>query len=305
VREILKQAVPQALTQSNVMKDSSSALFKEEAEKVLHEITKTCEKYLYAYIAENNISFTTELHERISLQAERAANFIFYAHILNGTEPTEKETNRFLARAKYELDRIPQIKEKLNDEWYKKGNFDEQKDPLIIHMIAERQASIEGRLFLEAKQAGLKPSSNIPKLAETEFKDHRVENKTLAQKLGVQYSLSEEAAKDCAKNVLRYQETHGSKPTDTQMTALVEIAHQLEEKYPDSLEREAGSHNLTYLRRMNGDSMFRERCYDDRHSITQERDIIKMQEKALFEVQKQRIEQEVSRQKERDFSMGI
>lgn len=56
---------------------------------------------------------------------------------------------------------------------------------------------------------------------------------------------------------------------------------------------------------MNGDSMFRERCYEDRHSIAHEHDLLKMQEKAMLEVQKQQIQQEVSRQKERGFEMGI
>ncbi len=55
---------------------------------------------------------------------------------------------------------------------------------------------------------------------------------------------------------------------------------------------------------MNADSMFRERYYDERHSIAHEHDMLKMQEKALFEVQKQQIQQEISRQKERDFSRG-
>jgi hypothetical protein len=40
----------------------------------------------------------------------------------------------------------------------------------------------------------------------------------------------------------------------SQMIAMAEIANQLDNKYSDSLEREAGPHNLTYLRRMNGDS---------------------------------------------------
>ncbi|MBP6951535.1 MAG: AAA family ATPase [Alphaproteobacteria bacterium] len=305
VREILKQAVSQALIQPVATKDSSPTSIKTEAEKVLHEIIQTCEKYMYAYMAEENISLTNELKERIPLQAERAANLIFYAHTLNGPTPTEKETKLFIARAKYELDRIPQIKEKFTEEWHKNGNFDEQKDPLLIHMIADRQVSIEGRLFFEAKQAGQKPPLNIPQLAEAEFKAHRAETKALAQRLGSQYSLSENAATECARNIFRYQENHGSKPTDTQMTAMVEIAHQIEEKYPDFLEKDLGSHNLTYLRRMNGDLMFREGCYNNRHSIAQEHDMLKMQEKTLLEVQKQRIEQEVSRQKERDFSMSM
>ncbi len=300
VREIIRQVVPQALTQSSVITKEASA----SPRDIFNQIAKSCEKVLYAYMVKENISMTAELKERVPLQAERAANFIFYAHTLGGTTPTEKETKHFLARAKYELDRIPHIKEKLTEEWHKRGNFDEKKDPLLIHMIAERQASIEGRLFLEAKQEGLKPPVNIPQLAEAEFKTHRAEAKTLAQKLGVQYSLSKNAATECAKNILRYQETHGAKPTDTQMTAMAEIAHQIEEKYPDSLEKDLGSHNLVYLRRMNGDSMFRDRCYESRHSIVHEQNMLKIQEKAMLEVQKQRIEQEVSRQKQ-DFSMSM
>ncbi|MBX9621115.1 MAG: hypothetical protein K2X28_03660 [Alphaproteobacteria bacterium] len=248
---------------------------------------------------------TLELKERVPLQAERAANFLFYAQTLNGSEPTEKETKHFLLRAKYELDRIPHIKEKLTDEWYKRGNFNEKKDPLLIHMIAERQASIEGRLFLEAKQEGLKPPSNIPHLAEAEFKAHRAEAKTLVQELSTHSSLSENAATECAKNVLRHQETHGTKPTNTQMTAMTEISRQIEVKYPNFLEKDLGSHNLVYLRRMDADSMLRERCYENRHTIAQEQDMLKMQEKALLKIQKQYIEKEVLRQKEREFSISI
>jgi hypothetical protein len=218
---------------------------------------------------------------------------------------TEQETKRFLARAKYELDRVPQIKEKLSDEWHRNGKFNETSSPLMIHMIAERQASIEGRLFFEAKAAGQKPSPNIPQLAEIEFKNSRTQTKILAQQLKGQYSLSESTAKECAQNILRYQETHGAKPTDTQRTATAEIARQLENKTVNSFEKEVGAHNLTYLRRMNGDAMFRERCFELKTSIAEERAIIKMQEKALQDAQKQRIEQEVTKQRERDFSMSM
>lgn len=86
---------------------------------------------------------------------------------------------------------------------------------------------------------------------------------------------------------------------------LFKFARQLEDQSISPSEKEVGSHNLTYLRRMNGDSMFRERCYEAKASIAQERDIIKMQEKAQLRVQQQRLEQEVTRQKERDFSMSM
>ncbi len=205
----------------------------------------------------------------------------------------------------FELNRIPKIKEELTDKWHKRGNFDEKNDPLLIHMIAERRASIEGRIFFEAREAGEKPSSDIPKLAEIEFKTNKAHTNAFAQNLGTQYSLSKNASAECARNMLRYQETHGSKPTNTQMTAMAEIAHQIEEKHPDYLEKDIGSHNLTYLRRMNADAMLRERCYEEKHSIAQEHDMLKMQEKALHEIQKQHIQQEMLRQKERDISMSI
>lgn len=305
VREILKQAVPHVLTQAKTTKNAGPSPVKTGTQEILNQITKNCERLLYAHIAEKNISLTSELKERIPLQAERAANFIFYAHTLQGTSPTTKETKRFLARTKYELDRIPQIKESLRDEWHKKGKFNETSSPLMIHMIAERQASIEGRLFLEARKIGQNPSLNISQLAEAELNHNRTHTKVFSQQLGIKYSLSEGASKECSRNILRYQETHGAKPTDTQRATMAEIARQLEDKSISSFEKETGSHNLIYLNRTNGDAMFRERCYEAKASIAQERDIIKMQEKTLLEAQKQRIEQEVTRQKERDFSMSM
>jgi Ti-type conjugative transfer relaxase TraA len=280
------------------------AVVKIGGQEVFNQIAKSCEKYLYDYIARDNAPMTSERRERIPLQAERAANFIFHTHTLRGTEPSEQETRHYLLRAKYELDRLPEIKEKLRENWQERGIFDEKKDPLIIHMIAERRASIEGRLYFEAKQDGLKPSSHIPQWAESEFKINRAEAKALAVKLEGQYSLSTNAATECARNALRYQETHGTKPTDTQMTAMAEIAHQIEEKHPDYLERDVGSHNLAYLRRMNGDDMLRERCYEERHSIAHEHEVVTVQEKMVLEVQRQQ-EIEVLREKKRGFSMEM
>ncbi|HUX78508.1 MAG TPA: AAA family ATPase, partial [Alphaproteobacteria bacterium] len=259
---------------------------KHEPEKGLvafNDLIQKCENKLYDYLREEKRSITAELKERISLQAERAANLIFHAHTLRGTEPTEKETKLFLLRGKYELDRIPEISKKLNEEWHQKGNFDEKKDPLLIRMIAERQASIEGRLFLEAKQEGRTPSSIIPQLAESERQQHRSQTKPLAQELAKKYSLSESAAIHCAKDILRYQETHGEKPTSNQMTAMAQISHQLEDKYTIPFAKEVGSHNIEYMRRMDGDLMFRERCSQDKASISLEHQIVQAKMKASVE----------------------
>lgn len=56
------------------------------AQQTFEKLTKTCEKYLYNYMARDNVPFTSEKRERIPLQAERAANFIFYVHTLRGAE---------------------------------------------------------------------------------------------------------------------------------------------------------------------------------------------------------------------------
>lgn len=69
---------------------------------------------------------------------------------------------------------------------------------------------------------------------------------------------------------------------------MAEIAHQIEDKYPDHLEREVGSHNLAYLRRMNGDDMLREQCYEERGAIAMECEGMKVREKTLLDDQRQR-----------------
>ncbi len=84
------------------------------------------------------------------------ANFIFYAHTLKGTRASEKQLGHFLQRAKYELDRIPEIRDEIIAGWKKFDSYRGEKDELISHMMAERQASVEGRMYLEAKQRSLR-----------------------------------------------------------------------------------------------------------------------------------------------------
>lgn len=173
-------------------------------------------------------------------------------------------------------------------------------------MIAERRASIEGRLFFKERQVGRTPLSNIAQQAEKEFNTHKAHTKPLAQKLKNQYSLSESESLECAKKIMRYHEIHGEKPTNTQRAAMAEISRQLDEKHLTPMEKEAGSHNLAYMRRINGDYMFQENCYKERHVIAQEHELMKTQQKAALEVQRKReIEQEALREKDRGFKMGM
>ncbi|MBS0271766.1 MAG: AAA family ATPase [Proteobacteria bacterium] len=298
-------AVISTIKEFTPIQNVSERFVSSKSKDILGDIAKRCEEHLYNYVEKESISLTSQLMERIPLQAERAAHFILYAHILNGREHTEKETRLYLLRAKYELNRIPQIKEKLTREWYKKGNIDEKKDPLLIHMIAERHVSIEGRLYLEAKRTGHKPSPFMSQIAEAEFKKHRIETKSLAQKLMIEYSLSKEAAKEFAKNIFRYQEAHGTKPTTRQKTIMAEITREFDKKFDTSSTKQLDSYHIAYMRRIEGDSLFRFRCLENRTTISLERQMIKTQEKASLEIQKQQTQQEISRQKERDFSLSM
>ena len=206
---------PQPLAQEPVTASSHSNAF-ETLERKGKEI-------LYDSLKTKNRLLTPELENRITLQAEKAAEFMIHHYILKETQPTQKQIRLCLLRAKYELDRLPDIRQAIMKEWKQQGNFHEMRDPLLIHMIAERQASLEGRIFMEAKQKGIPLPSSIAELAEKELQAHREQTKPLAQKLSKTYSLSETAAISCAKTILRYIETHGEKPSQKQMSMVVDI----------------------------------------------------------------------------------
>ena len=85
-----------------VQKSKIKKLETKTTNKTFQEIEKQCTQYLYNYLEKEKRFLTSELTERISLQAERAANFIYHAHTVKGTNPTVEQTKLFLLRAKYE-----------------------------------------------------------------------------------------------------------------------------------------------------------------------------------------------------------
>lgn len=234
---------------------------KEEAraEKLLQNrntyegITKACERTLYDYLKAENRSLTPEVKDRITLHSEKAATFILHRQTVKGIEPTQGETKLYLLRAKYELDRIPEIRKEIIKDWDQEGHFHEKKDGLLAHMIAERRASIEGRVYFEAKSAGKEPSSRIPELAEKELAKHQAQTKKLADKLSQDYSLSKTAATHCAKNILRYRETHGEYPSKSQVSQIVKIERLLEKRENSVFTMELNKNELSYLHRKEAD----------------------------------------------------
>ncbi len=243
VREILQRNLPISFIKAPALQESS-----------FEKIEAKCMKILSDYLSSENRTLTPDLKDRIALQSEKATSFILHKHILKGTEPTEDETKLYLLRAKYELDRIPEIRKEIIKDWDLEGHFNENRDGLLAHMIAERRASIEGRLYLEAKCAEKEPSARIPELAEKELTKHQAQTKKSAEKLSKEHSLSENTATHCAKNILRYKETYGENPSENQISMFVQVAKDLEKKFS---HKEGESATNIFLYRNEGDLLFR------------------------------------------------
>ncbi|MBA3814264.1 MAG: AAA family ATPase [Alphaproteobacteria bacterium] len=286
-------------------------------EMVFKDLTQQCSRKLYIELGEERRDLTPDLIKEIDRQAEKAATFIFHAHTLKGTRASEKQTEQFLQRAKYELDRVPEIRDDLIAGWKKVNSYKQEKDELIAHMIAERQASVEGRMYLEAKQRGLKPedlkpdgfnpSPTIPDLAKEEIKQNRTSTTVLAEKLATKQRLSESAATFCAKDITRYMEIHGQKPTAEQMSAMAQISRELDKQgYDPSI----GTHNIEYLRRRDGDLRLRDWSASSK-DLSEFRDFphaaqdyAQSQSRAKPPVQEKPVHQEVHEKvREMDFSM--
>ncbi|HCE95324.1 MAG TPA: hypothetical protein DER04_00940, partial [Holosporales bacterium] len=289
VREILQKSLPDHSFQNQAAQENP-----------FDKIRLICEKQLYDYLKSENRDITQKLKNRIALQSEKAADFIWHQH---QESPTPEETKLFLLRAKYELDRIPEIRKDLIEEWKDEGEF-KKKDALLAHMIAERQASIEGRLYFEAKKAGKEPSTQIPELAEKELEKHRAQEKGLTESFSKKYSLSENAATQCAKDILRYKETHGKNPSQKQITTLAQIARDLEKLYFYKAKETATD---IYLRRQEGDLLFRQMSNSDKFPVFHDLSKIQTQAKVSLDHISTQITRDLQRmmQKQNKMEMGL
>lgn len=220
-------------------------------------LVKFCENWLRSLLEKDNIPLTSERKQRIPLQSERTATFLLHKYGLEKTEIKSEEMTQLSLRAKYELNRIPEIRRELIKEWDREGRFDEDKDGIFAHMIADRLASIEGRLYLEAKQCGLSPPSNIEELAQKEIETHRQQTKGLAAELFQKYFLSEKASLECAKNILRYKETHGETPSKDQISHIILVEKTLEKNEARYIAQGFQRHEIAFLKRTEADRLFR------------------------------------------------
>ena len=220
-----------------------------------------CKEWLTHVYKKEQKPLTLENQEEISLQAERMAVFLFHHYSLKGEMPSPKEMADFSLRVKFELERIPEIRRELIKEWKFNEDFNKKKDGLIAHMTAERLASIEGRIYLKEKEKGFSlgyiPYSKIEALAQKEFNQHQAQAKTLAKSFSETYSLSEKAALRCAKDVLRYKEIHGEKPTSEQTGIMAHISQELEKRDYTHPSKKYESHEIEFFYRREADLLFK------------------------------------------------
>jgi Ti-type conjugative transfer relaxase TraA len=305
----LKERSESTSRQDHPSLEASASLYKEQPinqEKTnsrwesFEALVQFCENRLWDIVKQENIFLTSEKKRRLPLQAERTAEFLLHRHGLEKNTPHPEEMTPLFLRAKYELNRAPEISRELIRNWDRDGNFEEEKDGIFAHMIAERLASIEGRLYVEAKRNGLNPPSNIEELAQKELEVHRQKAKELAKGLSQKYFLSENSALECAKNTLRYKETHGEKPSEDQTSQMAEIQKTLEGREPIYASQGFLSHEIAFFKRREADLLFRSFAHD---KISKEIDHTHTQARDSLKIITSHIEQDISRGHQRGFSL--
>lgn len=306
-----KQSQSNSHTVENIEKKEAKQLLKNEKEslaftvegKSFKEIVAYCEKRLHDALARDGKPLTKERAQRFPLQAERTATFLIHAYKHNGRNPTQEEMAQFSLRAKYELNRIPEIRKELIKDWKDKNSLKEN-DGLRAHMIAERLASIESRFYLKAKQDGTKAPSNIAELAQQELKKDRTHTPKLTEDLSQKYSLSQNIATHVSKDILRYKEIHGVFSSQSQIASMIQTAQKIAEKdYALALKKKFNKLEADYLQRYEGDLLFKHvSCQKDtEHEVHLSH--IQEQTKKSLEMVKLQINQELIKMNEKELSL--
>jgi hypothetical protein len=270
--------------------------------KSFQEIKDLCERRLYRELEKEGALLTEDRKERFPLQAERTATFLVHSYREKGLNPTQEEIRHLSLRAKYELKRIPEIRQDLIEQWTRNNSF-QKNEGILAHMIAERLASIEGRLYLEAQQKDSKLLTNIAHLAKEEFELHKEQTPALVQHLTQHYALSKAVATHCAKDILRARETYGEDPSSSQIDKMVKIALEVEKRDYRHISKLLDSSEIDFLRRKEGDLMLRDTSSHELHASSYDKSSLS---EALRSVQNQIREQlkEIEPQLEKANSMA-
>ena len=171
-------------------------------------------------------------------------------------------------------------------------------------MIAERLASIEGRLYLKAKQDGLKIPSNIAEIARQELKEHRTHTQKLALELSQGYSFSKDVATQCAKDILRYKEIHGESPSKAQIAKIVQISRTLETRdYPNISKKNLNRFEVDFLHRREGDLAFKHMSFQNQSFAAFNLPHIQGQAKKSLETTASQVSQDLIKMNQKEFSL--
>ena len=198
----------------------------------------------------------------------------------------------FSLRAKFELDRLPEIHRDLMDQG--------ETSAFKAYSIADRLASIEGRFYFEALQKDSEPPFNMPFMAQRELNRHMDELPQLMKDLTRQYYLSETTAYKTSQDILHYRETHGQNPSPDQLDKMVQIAQKLEEKDGKRYSYGYDSGEINFLRSRERDLLFR---HDLSYDADRDLDSASKQvNKSLKDMQRQ-IEREREHSKQMDLSL--
>lgn len=225
--------------------------------KTFTEILGLCEKRLFSiFKADNGRTPRSEEIPELMSQVDKTADFILNQYALKGKNPTPEEVKLLSGRAGYEVDRIPELRQMIIDDWVSKGQF-ERNDELMAHLTAERLAAIEGRLMAEAKRQGLASPKNLLELAQKELNQHIDQVKKLTTELVKKYSLSEKAALICAQHHLRYQETYGENSSAGQMNNILQISQELEKRRVPLSKEGFNFQEIHFLIRKEGECLLR------------------------------------------------
>ncbi|OJW47894.1 MAG: hypothetical protein BGO67_03115 [Alphaproteobacteria bacterium 41-28] len=315
VRSILEKKLPEKLRQiifnepiaspQIAIQRQSEAHFPKFGvkDKTFAEIATLCEKRLFSvFKSDNGRDPTVEERSDLVPQAHKTAEFIFQSYALKGINPTPEVVKLLSSRAGYEVDRIPELRKELIKEWMDRDDY-EKDEGFKAHMMAERLASIEGRLLLEAKQQGLPSPKDLADLARRELNQHIDKTEKLTQDLSQKHDLSEKVALLCANHTLRYKETHGENPSDGQMAKMVQISRELEERKEFLSKDGQSSHEIHYLVRQEGDLLLRDISSHGKIPSSLDLHHIQAQAKESLEKTSQQLAQDLSKIHQRELSL--
>jgi hypothetical protein len=220
------------------------------------------------------------------------ATFLLHSHAETGRSPSEDEMVNSALRAKYELNRLPEIHRDLMDEG--------ERNPFRAYRIAERLASIEGRLKFEVLKRGGEPLLPLSYAAKKELAVHKEQTPQLSQELQKTYSLSKAAAQHSAMDILRYRETHGENPSEGQMSKMLQISREVENKEYPHLSPHQNAAEIAFLRRREGDLLFK-------HGLAYDasRDLVHSQRQVQKSFELIQRQMAIERQHSKQMDMGL